>query len=91
MSAQKVIKTDDLCTFTGSGLPFPRNEALVQVLILGGGLASSKQLKTWVRDAQKEQHSLCQGTYEDKLGKSKRPRVGVDRVFLRRLLKILKM
>lgn len=66
-------------------------KAILQVLILGGGLASSKQLRTWVKDAQGEQHKLCQGTYEEKAGKSKRAKVAVDGLFLRRLLKILKM
>ncbi len=54
-------------------------------------MASSKQLRTWVKDAQGEQRQLCQGSYEEKSGKSKRDKVAVDGLFLRRLLKILKM
>lgn len=54
-------------------------------------MASSKQLRTWVKDSQTEQHKLCQGIYEDKAGKSKRNKVAVDGLFLRRLLKILRM
>ena len=66
---------------------------LLQVALIAGGLVGSSKVKTWVKDAQKEQRELCVILTEEKQGngKTKRPKVAVDRVFFRRLLKILRM
>lgn len=58
---------------------------------MAGGLVSSRQLKKLVKEAQREQKKLCAGLFEDKPGRSKRPKVAVDGLFLKRLLKILQM
>ena len=64
----------------------------LQVILLGGGLASSKQVKGWVKDAQREQHELYQASFAEHQGKKKAgAKVAVNRLFLSRLLKILKM
>ena len=60
--------------------------------LLAGGVIGGSKLKQLVRQAQKEQQQLCAGLVEEsKNGKAKRPKVAVDKVFFRRLLKILRM
>lgn len=55
-------------------------------------MASSKQVKEWVKDAQREQHELYQTSIAEHQGKKKGDaKVAVNRLFLARLLKILKM
>jgi len=63
-----------------------------QVILIGGGLASSKQVKGWVKESQREQHELYQTSIAEHQGKKKGDsKVAVNRLFLSRLLKILKM
>ena len=67
------------------------NDVVLQAVVLAGGAASGKQLQLLVKQAQREQRRLCLGISEEKTGRPKRPKVQVDSVFLKRLLRILRM
>lgn len=59
------------------------------MLLLGGGAAALSYLHDAVRKAQLEQKELCAEL--SKPGSRKRAKVAVDKVFARRLLRILSM
>lgn len=63
---------------------------LQALLIAGGGIAGGARLQLVVKAAQKEQQQLCLDV-QDKAGRVRQPKVAVDVLFARRLLKILQM
>ena len=71
-------------------VPTPSLPGLQALLVAGGGIAGGARLQLVVKAAQQEQQHLC-ADVEDKAGRVRRPKVAVDIVFARRLLKILQM
>ena len=58
---------------------------------MAGGTVLGRQVQQQVRLAQKKQAQICVDTVDTRRKGKKKEKIAVDKVFYRRLLKILKM
>ena len=64
---------------------------MLKVVILAGGTVLGRQVQQQVRLAQKKQAQICVDIVDTRRKGKKKEKIAVDKVFYRRLLKILKM
>jgi hypothetical protein len=61
------------------------------VVILAGGIVGGRQVQKQIRIAQKKQAQICVDIVDTRRKGKPKEKVAVDKVFYRRLLKILRM
>lgn len=65
--------------------------ALLQVLVVAGGVTVGRKVRDIVRDAQKEQKKLCAEINPGRANARKQPKIAVNKQFFKRLRTILSM
>ncbi len=68
----------------------PDKAMQVQVIVLAGGIVGGRQVQKQIHLAQKKQAQICVDIVDTRR-KGKKEKVAVDKIFYRRLLKILQM
>lgn len=62
-----------------------------QVVVVLGGIQGARQVKAWVKAAQKQQQLLCQEVNDSKPKGKASAKIAVNKLFFQRLLTILSM
>ena len=69
----------------------PDKAMLAQVIVLAGGIVGGRQVQKQIHLAQKKQAQICVDIVDTRRKGKKKEKVAVDKIFYRRLLKILQM
>ena len=69
----------------------PDKPMQVQIVVLAGGIVGGRQVQKHIHLAQKKQAQICVDIVDTRRKGKKKETVAVDKIFYRRLLKILQM